>query len=435
MSTPKEYLARTILLMRDYVQRELGDDDIAAALQNTRVLIASDSRNLENHSGQTALITLVLLLNHMGIQVELDVPAFQLRQPHPVLKGEEGRDALIQLDEALIPHTRVMLASEARPDAVFLLGDTPAPSKVSSPSWRVAGAAFGGGIHPLAYSAPAWTESIPIGAMSAAALAAGEVFKLVMRSLPFRADSDREFFEPSLTATWDFGSFPVPSSLPSTLDVVSAGAISQAALYALAQMPDLSINGRIFDADLTGASNLNRNMLSLRSDINKSKVVVVSDRLAPQLQFEPNNLRLGLNELQRTHLSTLVLVGVDDIPSRWAIQAAAKGWVGVGGTTHFNVSVSSHKADEPCSACLHNVDDPVVRDLPTVAFVSFWAGLCTAVKLMKHCAEFPDRRQHLWLTPLRMDQENAAMWFPVPAFENCPAKCSSSQRVCHTSIL
>ena len=35
-------------------------------------------------------------------------------------------------------------------------------------------------------------------------------------------------------------------------------------------------------------------------------------------------------------------------------------------------------------------------------------------------------RQHLWLTPLRMDQPHAAMWFPVARHRNCPVPCADS---------
>ena len=47
------------------------------------------------------------------------------------------------------------------------------------------------------------------------------------------------------------------------IDIISAGAISQTTLYALMRLPRVQISARIFDNEVTGASNLNRNMLTL----------------------------------------------------------------------------------------------------------------------------------------------------------------------------
>jgi len=129
-------------------------------------------------------------------------------------------------------------------------------------------------------------------------------------------------------------------------------------------------------------------------------------------------------------LSQRVLVGVDDIPSRWGAQRAAPEWVGVSGTSHFSVSSSAHLPGQPCCGCLHPTDDPDgANPIPTVSFVSFWAGLAMAVRLVREAlgAAYPSNRQHLWLTPLRLDQPRAAMWLPVPANRHCPVRCEASK--------
>jgi hypothetical protein len=85
----------------------------------------------------------------------------------------------------------------------------------------------------------AWTTDWSVGAMTSAALAAGEAFKYVMRRLPLRSNEDGVFFEPSHTCNWDFKSVPIPEGILNlgAVDIVSAGAISQAALYALMRLP------------------------------------------------------------------------------------------------------------------------------------------------------------------------------------------------------
>jgi len=79
---------------------------------------------------------------------------------------------------------------------------------------------------------------------------------------------------------------------------------------------------------------------------------------------------------------------------------------------------------------LHYLDDLGPADLiPTVSFVSFWAGLAMAVRLVREALGFPypPNQQQLWLTPLRMDERYAAIWSPVAARDDCPVRCLASR--------
>ena len=188
------------------------------------------------------------------------------------------------------------------------------------------------------------------------------------------------------------------------------------------------MQGRIFDDDITALSNLNRNMLSLLEDVGRAKVEVIVRRCR-QLVLEPIRARYGTGSLQLERLAPRVVVGVDDIPSRWEVQRRGPEWVAVGGTSHFNVSSSAHRLGEPCSGCLHPVAEPGPNAIPTVSFVSFWAGLLTVARLLHEAAgvSCPQGRQHLWLSPLRMDLPKAGIWLPVPARRDCPVKCPASR--------
>jgi hypothetical protein len=171
-------------------------------------------------------------------------------------------------------------------------------------------------------------------------------------------------------------------------------------------------------------------MLSVVADVGISKVQVVARRCGTKLQIDPVPNRFIGKSLEVRELARRVLVGVDDIPSRWEAQRHAPNWVAVSGTSHFSVSSSAHSPGEPCSGCLHPVDDPAGENpIPTVSFVSFWAGLAMAVRLLREALASPysPDRQHLWLTPLRMDQPRAAMWLPVAPRRDCPVHCLASR--------
>lgn len=74
-------------------------------------------------------------------------------------------------------------------------------------------------------------------------------------------------------------------------------------------------------------------------------------------------------------LAPRVCVGVDDIPSRWAVQREWPNWLCVGATSHLEVRVSAHVAPGPCAGCAHPEDEELPGEIPTISFVSYWAGL------------------------------------------------------------
>jgi hypothetical protein len=423
-----DQLARTILLCRDYVIDSVSDDEICQSFQDCRIRCVSDLHNLSSHSGQTALVTLVSLLNRMGMQVSLDIPEVSMISPQPPLSGLFLRESLLASSERLVTGATVSGDAHYNADLTFVLGDSQVSSNPSS-VWRLTGTEWSGALARNG-TARAWTAEWPIGSMISAAEAAAEAFKFVMRRLP-TVRAGRALFEHSVDCEWDFGSvaLPIQGINLGEVDTISAGAISQAALYALLRIPNLQMSGRIFDDDLTAPSNLNRNMLSLTTDIHLPKVDVVATQCARRFRLQAVPIRFtGANSTER--LAENVIVGVDDIPSRWAIQRCAPGWLGVGGTSHFSVSSSEHDICEACCGCLHNVDDEAqLTEIPTVSFVSFWAGLATAVRLLRYNLgrRYSENRQHLWLTPITMGELHSAMWFPIPVLRDCPVQCFASQ--------
>jgi hypothetical protein len=62
-------------------------------------------------------------------------------------------------------------------------------------------------------------------------------------------------------------------------------------------------------------------------------------------------LRLDVSTVDAVRpLAPSVVVGVDDIKSRWLVQSFQPEWLVVGATAHFLVIVSEHMKDMPCAS-------------------------------------------------------------------------------------
>jgi hypothetical protein len=138
----------------------------------------------------------------------------------------------------------------------------------------------------------------------------------------------RDYFDELYAETADATFALAPENTPKTIslphfDLVSGGAIANAALFALARLPGVVGGGRVLDNDVSALSKLNRNALLVRSALEIAKVTDLARR-AKGIAIDPE----PVSYVMGTPLAPIVLVGVDDIPSRWAVQAAAPYWRG-----------------------------------------------------------------------------------------------------------
>jgi hypothetical protein len=137
-------------------------------------------------------------------------------------------------------------------------------------------------------------------------------------------------------------------------------------------------------------------------------------RFQPLLERYDSNLATSIAALAPT-----VIVGVDHIPTRWAVQEAKPEFLVIGATTHWSAMASFHSDGLGCAHCLHNKDDPGDGLIPTTACVSFWAGLLAAAYVARHAAgqAISVKEQQVYLTPFR--PENV---FPsaVAVRKDCP---------------
>lgn len=422
----EDALNRTILLMAGELQ-ELRPDQALAALTGVRVVIAADRAALATPSGQSAYVTAALTMARSGHEIWLAGEETPLLGPQPPLADGLMFEQLLEVGRDLLPWREFHRGYPAgEVDLAVVLGAPEVPSAarqtayLNAGPWRADLAAA-----PSAWRGGDW----PIGGLAAGALAAGEAFKCALRSLRPLARTPEVFddmFAPCLTAGIDLAPADTPqlAALP-PFDLVSGGAIANAALFALLRLPNVQGSGRVIDHDRSGLSNLNRNALLRRSALEEFKVHDLA-LYGGGLKIEPMAVRFE-GEMR---LGSTVLVGVDDIPSRWRAQATNPAWLGVGGTDRFTVQVSEHGPGEACAGCLHPAAQPDAGPIPTVAFVSFWSGLLLTVRLLRMIAGAPSgpgEQQHLF-TVLRPESWGYTA-FPVAASADCPVGCTAAQTV------
>jgi hypothetical protein len=171
---------------------------------------------------------------------------------------------------------------------------------------------------------------------------------------------------------------------------------------------------RIIEPDLLALSNLNRYALALRWMVGWPKTCTLKS-------FETSSIRITgfgetFDDTTAPHLAPMaprLLIGVDHIPSRWAAQrAATSSWVCVGASSHDFVLVSAHPAGSACAGCVHTRDEAITGEIPTISFVSFWAGLVQALELIASTAGRSPawtRSTHVW--PLGLDNQRGIHQF------------------------
>jgi molybdopterin/thiamine biosynthesis adenylyltransferase len=423
----REALDRTLLLMRTELVDEVTDDELMAALTGTRVMIAADAVAAATHSGQSAIVAAAMNMARSGHEVWLWLEDAALAGPQPPLTGSTLLEGLLDVGEDLLPGWRFRQgAPDGEVDLLVVFGrtdaDLPARQKIclNAGPWsaRLAPVEEGTG-----WTAGDW----PIGALAAAAVAAAEAFKAAMRKLEHRARSSvtyRMTHAPAERA--DIELAPEDTGAVgnlATFDIVSAGAIANALLFTLHRLPGAVGSGRVMDDDESAESNLNRNALLRRSGIGLRKVDDLAG-FSKGIAIEPLGLRYGRTTEELVPLAANVLLGVDDIPSRWKVQQNVHGWLGIGATDRFSVQVSWHLPGLPCAGCVHPESTPSDGPIPTAAFVSFWSGLLLAVAFLRSLGASPPpaSRQQIFFSPLRPESwEFAASG--VSAREDCPV-CS-----------
>lgn len=422
MTNPGTALDRTVLVLQDYV--DAPDEEIVTTLTSLRVKLIAGREALDQPNGQVAFLAAFQAIARLGVEVALDIPRdVRVAVPAPPLAPGPLYDSLEHLATRLIQP----LGPNSDCDMTFSF------DREALEGALVIGASDFEGRLRVGTGVGGFDGELPFGAVLAGAVAGSEVARFAIRRLInagyARVDSIPLEHQDVTLSLAPF-EYPEDEVHLGSVDFVSAGAISHAALFTLARVAKLSLSGRIFDDDAAAEDNLNRYVLLDADSLEEAKQEQLADLDWPSFSLKGIHGRVGESELSGVELVDRVVVGVDSVHARWDIQRLSPGWVGVGATSHALAMVSQHWPGTPCSGCVHPVPAPLATRLPTISFVSLIAGALLAYRIVQS-AVAPVRVTEVdyVLDALRLASAEPLFTERPHAVAHCPVGCHAAHAV------
>lgn len=427
MNDHRHALARTTLLLnQEWFSGQADEDAIADALLQSTVRLIADENSQSCRAGQSALITAFVLISRLGIGIELDAPNLPLIDTVAPLRKRCLVDALIDIGGDLVPGAHVRTTA-AEVDDTFAFGaeaaDYPGAVRVTATNCRAR-------LERTASSTPCEGD-MPFGGLAAGAAAAAIALQAARPRIENAAGVSARTPRPSPgpPVRIDLAElFPQLAGRPQAdigrLDAISGGAITHALVYCLLRIPTLRARLRVIEKQDAELTNLNRYSLLRACDEHTDKVQLLERASTQRIQIT------GITALYTQHtraavlpLADRVLVGVDDIEARWWVQEAQPAWLAIGATSNHMAQLSTHLSWSPCAACLHPVAQ-VPATIPTISFVSFWAGLIQACALVSGYRE----PRNISIYPFALGGPSWLVSVPPLARRGCRLRCHASRR-------
>jgi hypothetical protein len=421
--TANEILDRTTLLINnDFFHGELRVDDIVNGLMSTTIRIVGDEQSLSNVAGQTALVTMCTLAARMGVALEVDIPTMPVVGPQPPIRpGPSILDSIDEYVGRLVPGAKFNAGTTVH--ATYNLGTTKA---IDRGAQVVAWNANEGFMGPAAaVSGRADGSDWPLGALAAAGVAASDMLRLAVTRIATSQQrrAPINLRPPSVDiAHIIIGPRPVHGLDLGDVDIISAGAITHGALYALLRVPNLRAKFRVLDEDVTQASNVNRYQLLSTDELDLAKVRQLEGFSTSAIAITGVDRRYEPGQA----LAQTVLIGADHIPTRWAAQAQQPNWLGIGATSHLFTEISTHAPSTACAGCIHTHDEVGDQPIPTVSVVSFWAGLLLAAETIDLVVRADGQSRHTMSYPLGIGGRSGLIQTAGHPSRRCAIGCQAS---------
>ena len=426
MKTHYDALARTTLLLnRELFSGEADEQAIADALLATTVRMTADEASINSRAGQTAFVTGFVLTARLGIGIELGAPNVPMIDRVAPLREPLLVDALVELGGDLVPGARVRTTA-GDIDESFVFGEAASDGEESAV--RVAVANFTAELMRSKMGGVCEGD-LPFGGLAAGAAIASVALEAAMPRLedetrlrarrprpspgpPVKIDLRELFPELENGLVADIGQ----------VDAISGGAITHALVFCLLRIPALRAELRIIEEQEADLSNVNRYALLRASDDGRVKVEQLEEAATPDVRI--TGLPMLFTKETRDTLVPLadrVVVGVDDVEARWWVQEENPAWLAVGATGNHLAQLTTHEPDSPCAGCAHPVPlEP--QTIPTISFVSFWAGLLQACALMSRA---PLSGRNVIVYPFALGGTAPASTFRLAPNPACPINCSA----------
>lgn len=427
--TAEAALARTTrLINQEFFDGNAEEPAIAAGLTATTVRLIADSWNMAGRGGQAALVTSFQVVARMGIRIDLIAPETELVAVVPPLRQPTLRAALADLREDLVPDYAPPEHGK-QADATFVFGDSPCEES------DAIGVTVGDLTCRLDRTAePARLScDYPLGALAAAAAIGAIALHAALLQIELAtglARTNRPRPSPGPPVDVDLTHiFPTLSarSLDAPVDAISAGAITNAFVACGLWLPENTSAMRVFDDDDVAIHNINRCLQFRASDTDQPKVDVLHEASSSGLSIIGINARFDeANADDYRPLADRVVVGVDNIPARWWAQEEWPQNLYIGATTNTEAIATNHHPGGPCAGCAHPDSGPTPDEIPTISFVSLWAGLLQLCALSTEGVE-PSPARRVTVYPFALGGSSWGTVSELRPSANCAIACPASR--------
>jgi hypothetical protein len=393
MVTPEVVLTRSARLINEqYFAGEADEDAIVAGLMATTVRLVADEQNMSSIGGQAALVTTFQLIARLGLGVELIVPDVELVTEVPPLRRPTLRAALLELGEDLLPQQTVR-AFELSEDVTFVFGDSEYETGL-----RVQVMDLGCRIVKAGSASSRVESGCPLGGLAAGTAAAAIALDAALPRIEEATRMRRTTRpRPSVGPPVDIDLGLIFPSLEEGLlgcprfDVVSGGAVTNALVNVFHWLAPLVPDMFVLDDDDVDWHNLNRCVQFRASDVMTAKTDALQKTSTGLLTIKGTRGRFAATgeQLMADH----VAVGVDDIRARWWVQESWPSHLYVAATSNYEAVVTTHHPGQACAGCAHPEAAAPRSEIPTISFVSYWAGLIQACALLADLSGESDARR------------------------------------------
>ena len=388
--TYEEASARTVAIVDEHLLGGGSDRArIGELLRAHRIRIVAGPAVAASVAGQEMILTTTLLVRRMGMGLEVvaaDAPLLASGLP---FEGATLHDALRSVEDELLPGTQFGIGlSDAVVDIELVLGSS-APTGNTKRALRLGARGSRAIVAPIEEHLEVEYDA-RVAALATSGIAAAQAFRSFAARLAVEFGvelaKDFSFDEPCTIDLAEILGVDVQELLAPSLghvDFISAGAITNSALYTLLRI-GAQLRGRAIERKELDPPDMNRYLLALARHLGLAKVAIATGVSREGVEI------IGIEALYQDEtraalapLAPSVMVGVDHVPSRWLVQSQQPERLVVGATEGFEALISFHLPGLPCAGCLHPTSPPneATRTVATISFVSFFSGFFQALAL------------------------------------------------------